>query len=138
MLSGEMDGKNCFLSINSGAGGTEACDWAMMLSRSRAYLRQEVVKEQLGKRSDLQQVSPLRRADEIQIPVLLVHGEEDRIVPVKHSRKMAKALKKLRKDHIFVELENGDHGLSDFRNRTIALKAIETFLAEHLGQEASP
>lgn len=33
MLSGEMDNKNCFLSINSGAGGTEACDWAEMLSR---------------------------------------------------------------------------------------------------------
>lgn len=33
MLSGEMDDKNCFLSINAGAGGTEACDWALMLSR---------------------------------------------------------------------------------------------------------
>lgn len=33
MLSGEMDGKCCFLSINAGAGGTEACDWALMLSR---------------------------------------------------------------------------------------------------------
>ncbi|MBM3207246.1 MAG: peptide chain release factor 2 [Chlamydiae bacterium] len=37
MLSGEMDIKNCFLSINAGAGGTEACDWALMLSRM--YLR---------------------------------------------------------------------------------------------------
>lgn len=33
MLSGELDGKSCFFSINSGAGGTESCDWAMMLSR---------------------------------------------------------------------------------------------------------
>ncbi len=33
MLSGEMDGKNCYLSINAGTGGTEACDWALMLSR---------------------------------------------------------------------------------------------------------
>ncbi len=33
MLSGELDMKNCYLSINSGAGGTEACDWALMLSR---------------------------------------------------------------------------------------------------------
>lgn len=33
MLSGEMDSKSCFLSINAGAGGTEACDWALMLSR---------------------------------------------------------------------------------------------------------
>jgi peptide chain release factor 2 len=33
MLSGELDDKNCYLSINSGAGGTEACDWASMLLR---------------------------------------------------------------------------------------------------------
>jgi peptide chain release factor 2 len=33
MLSGELDPKNCYLSINAGAGGTEACDWALMLSR---------------------------------------------------------------------------------------------------------
>jgi peptide chain release factor 2 len=33
MLSGELDNKNCYLSINAGAGGTEACDWAQMLSR---------------------------------------------------------------------------------------------------------
>lgn len=33
MLSGELDSKDCYLTINSGAGGTEACDWAQMLSR---------------------------------------------------------------------------------------------------------
>ena len=33
MLSGELDSKNCFLSINPGAGGTESCDWAEMLAR---------------------------------------------------------------------------------------------------------
>lgn len=33
MLSGELDSKSCYLSINAGAGGTEACDWALMLSR---------------------------------------------------------------------------------------------------------
>lgn len=33
MLSGEMDDKNCYLTINAGAGGTEACDWVLMLSR---------------------------------------------------------------------------------------------------------
>ncbi len=33
MLSHEMDNKNCYLSINAGAGGTESCDWAEMLKR---------------------------------------------------------------------------------------------------------
>lgn len=33
MLAGELDNKNCFLTINAGAGGTESCDWAQMLHR---------------------------------------------------------------------------------------------------------
>lgn len=33
LLSGEADSNDCYLSINSGAGGTEACDWAAMLYR---------------------------------------------------------------------------------------------------------
>ncbi|MGF1500603.1 MAG: peptide chain release factor 2 [Paracoccaceae bacterium] len=33
LLSGEMDANDTFLEINAGAGGTEACDWASMLSR---------------------------------------------------------------------------------------------------------
>lgn len=33
MFSGELDDKGCYLSINAGAGGTEACDWVAMLSR---------------------------------------------------------------------------------------------------------
>ena len=37
LLSGEVDQNNAFLTVHSGAGGTEACDWAYMLSRM--YLR---------------------------------------------------------------------------------------------------
>jgi peptide chain release factor 2 len=33
LLNGEHDGGNAFLTIHSGAGGTEACDWADMLFR---------------------------------------------------------------------------------------------------------
>ena len=37
LLGGENDGRNAFLNINSGAGGTESQDWAQMLLRM--YLR---------------------------------------------------------------------------------------------------
>ena len=37
LLSGEADGLNCFIEINSGAGGTESQDWAEMLQRM--YMR---------------------------------------------------------------------------------------------------
>ncbi|AKS46268.1 bacterial peptide chain release factor 2 (bRF-2) [Octadecabacter temperatus] len=33
LLNGEADSNDTFLEINSGAGGTEACDWAAMLAR---------------------------------------------------------------------------------------------------------
>lgn len=36
-LNGELDSANCFINIHPGAGGTESCDWAMMLMRM--YLR---------------------------------------------------------------------------------------------------
>lgn len=37
MLNGETDPNSAYITINSGAGGTEACDWASMLMRM--YLR---------------------------------------------------------------------------------------------------
>jgi peptide chain release factor 2 len=37
LMSGEVDKNDCFLTIHSGAGGTEACDWSQMLYRM--YLR---------------------------------------------------------------------------------------------------
>lgn len=37
ILNGELDDKSTYLSINSGAGGTESCDWAAMLMRM--YIR---------------------------------------------------------------------------------------------------
>ena len=33
LLNGPYDKNNCILDIHSGAGGTEACDWALMLYR---------------------------------------------------------------------------------------------------------
>jgi peptide chain release factor 2 len=37
LMSGEVDKNGCFLTVHSGAGGTEACDWSQMLYRM--YLR---------------------------------------------------------------------------------------------------
>ncbi|MGE4313054.1 MAG: peptide chain release factor 2 [Pseudobdellovibrionaceae bacterium] len=37
LLSGEADGYDAYIEVNSGAGGTEACDWAEMLMRM--YMR---------------------------------------------------------------------------------------------------
>jgi peptide chain release factor 2 len=54
LLSGEYDANSAILEINSGAGGTEACDWASMLLRmylrwaQRRGFRAEIVDESPG------------------------------------------------------------------------------------------
>lgn len=53
LLGGEFDRNDCYLSINAGAGGTDAQDWAQMLLRM--YLR---FLERRGYRYQLLEVSP--------------------------------------------------------------------------------
>ena len=53
LLDGEADGNDTFLEINAGAGGTESCDWANMLSRM--YVRWA---EKKGYKVELQSGSP--------------------------------------------------------------------------------
>ena len=53
LLDGEADGNDTFLEINSGAGGTESCDWASMLARM--YVRWA---EKKGYSVELQSMTP--------------------------------------------------------------------------------
>ena len=61
--------------------------------------------------------------------------EADRVVDIKHSERMAKALRKRNKSHIFLELEDGDHGLSLQRNRMKFFEALESFLEKRLNHD---
>jgi peptide chain release factor 2 len=53
LLGGEMDGRNAYLTLHAGAGGTESCDWADMLYRM--YTRYA---EQHGFKVDVLDVQP--------------------------------------------------------------------------------
>ena len=59
LLDGEADGNDTFIEINSGAGGTESCDWAAMLARmyvrwaeSRGY-KVELIAETSGEEAGI-------------------------------------------------------------------------------------
>ncbi len=83
-------------------------------------------------RTRLESVSPIRFVDEWRPPVLLIHGDEDQIVPHEQSRDMERALRRAGKDVRFITLEGEDH--NDWRqdDHILALREIEAFLAEHL------
>ncbi|MDF2178404.1 prolyl oligopeptidase family serine peptidase [Aliiglaciecola sp. CAU 1673] len=64
--------------------------------------------------------------------MLLIHGDEDRIVPVKHSQDMAKELQNTGGTVRYVELPKGNHSLELEENRLLTLKELESFLSTHL------
>jgi len=80
----------------------------------------------------LRENSPARRAEDISIPILLMHGEKDRVVDPAQSRKMARTLQRMNKDVTYIEFENGDHYLSLYANRLRFLEETERFLSRCL------
>ncbi|WP_179957518.1 alpha/beta hydrolase family protein [Exilibacterium tricleocarpae] len=81
----------------------------------------------------LSETSPLHQVDRITAPLLIFHGEKDRVVPASQTRAMIKALKSAKKEYTYIELPNGDHYLSNQENRLLLFREMEIFLAQHLG-----
>jgi prolyl oligopeptidase PreP (S9A serine peptidase family) len=78
-------------------------------------------------------VSPSANIGAIRIPILLIHGDEDDIVPISQSENMQRLLAKSGRKTEFLRLEKEGHG--DFARDTskVVLSTIGTFLWEHLG-----
>jgi dipeptidyl aminopeptidase/acylaminoacyl peptidase len=78
--------------------------------------------------------SPLKAADRMRAPVLLVHGEDDVVVVQDHSQRMAGRLKVAKRKNELVIIKDGDHSLSRAEWRQTLFEKMETFLAENLAQ----
>jgi dipeptidyl aminopeptidase/acylaminoacyl peptidase len=98
------------------------------------FIGGSAVRKLLGtSRKERSLYSPVKLAGRIKIPVLMVHGTEDRTVAIDHGRKMNRALKRQKlKNYKYVELEDGDHHLSLQKNRIRLFEEMEDFLATYL------
>ena len=92
----------------------------------------KVIGDSIEDRDKLMSISPARYAESFQAPVLLIHGIDDTVVPIRQSRLMANALDKAGKQVEFVKLKGEDHWLSSSATRRAMLREVELFLAEHL------
>jgi len=77
-------------------------------------------------------ISPLRNAQNIRAPVLLLHGSLDTTVFVEQSRTMRDRLAATGGDVRLVELEGDDHYLNTTAVRKTLLAEIDAFLASRL------
>jgi dipeptidyl aminopeptidase/acylaminoacyl peptidase len=78
---------------------------------------------------DVRTVSPIAHADELKVPVLIAHGEEDTTVSPEQSHAMVKALTKANAKVSSVFYKNGDHTWGNAANLADFLTRLDAFLA---------
>ena len=82
--------------------------------------------------------SPLSRADQIRIPLLIVQGANDPRVKQAESEQIVAALQRAGIDHEYMLFPDEGHGFAKPENRLLFYGAAERFLADHLGGQAAP
>ena len=107
-------------------------DMPAMLRYDGAFLNGGRTKDYFREQApDLKGVSPIYGAAQFSIPILILHGKKDTVVPVKQSRDMAAKLKAAGKLYRYVEQPTGDHHFTQYTDRVQFLKELEAFLKEY-------
>jgi len=110
----------------------------LVVERGRTYGREGAATDEL--RADLGAASgdklmaqsPARYGGDVRVPVLMIHGDKDTVVPIEQSQRMAEVLKAAGKPYELIVLEGENHYLTKAANRTRMLEALEAFLAKNL------
>ena len=85
----------------------------------------------------LREASPLHRVRELKVPVLLVHGADDRRVPIDHARKFVSAAHAAGVAPDYVPYTDEGHGWYHAKNHADYYRRVERFLATSLGAPAA-
>lgn len=80
---------------------------------------------------DLDTISPAKLADRADAPVLLIHGQDDTVVPIDQSEQMRRALKGAGRPVEMLTMKGEDHWLSQPDTRLTMLKSAVAFVESH-------
>ena len=81
----------------------------------------------------LEATSPALHADQVRVPILLMHGKLDTTVPYSQSEEERDALRRAGKSVQFVTFANDDHYMRLGETRIQMLTALEQFLRANIG-----
>lgn len=119
----------------SSVAGVADVDWKMDNLADRAGERDTVADRfwtrYMGPRASWREINPIQNVSRISVPVQLIHGRDDIVVPIQHSWRMRDAMKSANKPVEYVELAGEDHWLSRGETRTAMLTAMVSFLERH-------
>jgi pimeloyl-ACP methyl ester carboxylesterase len=92
-----------------------------------------IAREQIGTNTEkLKTDSPRRHAADINIPLLMIHGDKNAQVRIDHSENMASALKRAKKSYKFVTIKDATHQMDRQSDRVKLLTEVEAFLKSNL------
>lgn len=86
----------------------------------------------------LESRSPLNFVDQMEQPLLLVHGVNDPIVPICESDQIFAAMQKNEHPVIYLKFFQEGHGLLKFSNIMYYMACTEQFFAKYLGGKVEP
>lgn len=87
-------------------------------------------------REFLEEISPIRRVDQITAPLFVIHGANDPRVPIGEAEQIVAALRQRQVPVEYLRFEDEGHGLVKRANRLVAYPAIARFLDEYVKKEA--
>jgi dipeptidyl aminopeptidase/acylaminoacyl peptidase len=73
-------------------------------------------------------ISPIEHVNSVSVPVFLIHGRDDTVVPYDQSEVMLRALKRAGKSVELLTMKHEDHWLSHGETRLQMLQASVAFL----------
>jgi dienelactone hydrolase len=113
-----------------------AITWSDFSEDSKRFGMPALVGDRVKDTAQFARTSPLKRAAEIKVPVLLAHGGLDVRVPIKHATEFYDAARSAGVNIERIYYADEGHGFSDPKNRTDYYARLEKFFAKSL--QAAP
>jgi dipeptidyl aminopeptidase/acylaminoacyl peptidase len=111
------------------------CNFVTFLEKTGAYRRAHREKEYGNLREHrefLEKISPLKHADQIKCPMMVIHGANDPRVPIAEAEQIVAALKERKIPVEYLRYEDEGHGLAKLKNRLDAYPKMVAFLEKYV------
>jgi len=119
----------CGVSVNG------AVNIPRLKNADAAYYGTKVWRSRMGlKDTPDEAISPYHMVEQINQPVLIMASKDDTRLKIVDSENFQSRLKSKGKDSQFIKIDDGGHHMDTAASRLTMMKAMESFLAEHIGQ----
>jgi dipeptidyl aminopeptidase/acylaminoacyl peptidase len=85
-------------------------------------------------KSELDDFSPVTHASKIDIPSMIIHGEDDNRAPIEHAYALRTALEESGKTPVWLKLDDSGHGAGNLENRVKLYNGLLEFFEHNLTQ----